>query len=279
MLNVKSMLTRRRVPFARACLCVSLACLSGCVTTKKGPSAAVHIPAGAPPVSEIAADLRANDERLLDFRAATTFTIESPKLKSVQRFTSGTVAYRRPADLYVVGKNNLGAALFKLTSRGPEFLIEFPAVQDVDERYYCSFEADDIANVPFPVAPADVAHEMFQPIDWTKTEESDLRYAGFDAANGEATLTFGVKDNLTRRIVVRGKPWCIAHNTLIDASGATLSDTTMSDYIESNGVRVPATVDADFPSEHTHIRFELRNVRANTGLPDSMFTWTWPPGQ
>lgn len=262
-------------------LCAALALgATNCATVGKTSAPPIaQPPAGAPPLAEIAAGLRANDAALADFRAAATFTLESPKLKSVQRFPSGTVAYRRPADLYVVGKNNLNAALFKLTSRGAEFLIEFPAVQDVDDRYYCSFEADDIADVPFPVAPADIAHEMFQPIDWSQTDEGDFRYAGYDAATGSASLELAANETLTRRIVVIGTPWRIVHNTLTDAAGNTLSDVAMSDYADCGGVYLPATVDAEFPGERTRIRFELRNIRVNTGLPGIDFTWNWPPGQ
>jgi len=265
----------------RTCLVLLLGAVIalGCKTTAKGPVVAPRLPAAAPTLEEVVADLRANDAKLADFRAAATFTLESPKLKSVQRFPSGTVAYRRPADLYIVGKNALNATLFKLTSHGAEFLIEFPAVQDVDDRYYCSFEAGDIANVPFPVAPADIAHEMFQPIDWPQTADDAIRYQSFDMDSGAATLELAVHNGLTRRIVVIGKPWRIAHNMLVDASGAVLSDTTLSDYVECGGVRIPTTVDAQFPGEQTHIRFELRNVRANTGLPGIDFTWDWPPGQ
>lgn len=233
----------------------------------------------APVLSDIVATLRANDDALRDFRAAATFTLESPKLEAVQRFPGSSVAYRRPADLYVVGRNALGSALFKLTSRGPEFLIEFPAVSDVDDRYYCSTEGEEIAKVPFPVAPADVAHEMFMPIDWAETADKDVRLVGFDDATGEATLECRTKNGLLRRVIARGSPWNITHNTLADRAGTVLSDTTMDDYIATGGVRLPGKVEAWFPEERTRITFELRNVRINTGLPDSTFNITWPPGQ
>lgn len=261
-------------------ICAISVGLVGCTTTGKATAGPVaKLPAGSPKLSEIAADLRANDTALDDFRAAASFTLTSPKLESVQRFRSGTVAYQKPSDLYIVGKKNLGAVLFELKSRGSEFLIEFPAVQNVDDRYYCSFEADDLANVPFPVAPADIAHEMFQPIDWGKTILRDIRLIAFDETSGKATLDIALDDGLRRQIIVQGTPWRIVHNTLADASGATLSDTSMSEYVEVDGIRVPTLLDAEFPVEQTHVRFELRNVRVNTGLPGISFTWDWPPGQ
>lgn len=263
-------------------LMIAMGVLTGCKTTAKPipPPPVFALPPGAPGLSEIIADLRANDEALKDIRAAATFTLEAPtKLKSIQRFDSGTVAYRRPADLYVVGKNALGAKLFQLTSRGPDFVIEFPAVQDTDDRYFCSNEGEDIAKFPFSVTPADIAREMFMPIDWRETLEQNFRLAGFDEKSGDTTVEFMVKDNLTRRLVVAGKPWVIVHNILKDADGAVLSETSMKNYVENAGVRFPSTVEAWFPGENTRMRFELRNVRINTGLPDSLFAIRWPAGQ
>jgi hypothetical protein len=253
--------------------------ITSCKTTEKTAPRPAQPSRGEPNLSEIVSDLRANAEALRDFRAAATFTLTSPKIEAVQRFQSGAVAYRRPADLYVVGRNKLNVTLFKLTSHGPEFIIEFPTEQNVDDRYYCSFEGEVIANVPFPVAPADVAREMFMPIDWSESSEKEMRLVANDAAAGEATIEFDVKGNLVRRLVVQGKPWSIVHNTLTDRSGTTLSDTVMSNYIEIAGVRIPTNVDANFPEERTRIKFELRNVRINTGLPDSKFAIAWPPGQ
>ena len=260
---------------------IGMVCLeiTSCKTTGKTAPRPAQLSRGAPDLSEIVSDLHANDEALRDFRAAATFTLTSPRIEAVQRFTSGAVAYRRPADLYVVGRNKLNVTLFRLTSHGPEFIIEFPTEQNVDDRYYCSFEGEDIANVPFPVAPADVAREMFMPIDWSESSEKDMRLVANDAAAGQATIEFDVKGNLVRRLVVQGKPWSIVHNTLTDRSGTTLSDTVMSNYVEIAGARIPTNVDANFPEERTRIKFELRNVRINTGLPDSMFAIAWPPGQ
>ncbi|NUM53034.1 MAG: hypothetical protein HUU46_05265 [Candidatus Hydrogenedentes bacterium] len=271
---------QRRAWFGLLALATLYAVASGCATTGKArPVEALTLPPGAPSLDEIVADLRANDEALTDFRAAASFTLTSPRLESVQSFRSGTVAYRKPADLYIVGKKNMGVVVFELISRGPEFLIDFKSVQDVDDRYYCSFEADDLANVPFPVAPADIAHEMFSPIDWTKTKDKDIRLTAFDEAAGQATLDVALDGGLVRQIVVQGEPWRIVHNTLTDATGTTLSDTTMDNYQDVDGVRIPTALEARFPVEETHVTFELRNVRANTGLPGINFTWDWPPGQ
>lgn len=263
-------------------LVAGMLCLlfSACKTTGKTQGTVIPAPASALPVlAEIVADLRANDDAVKDFRAATTFTLTSPKLKSVQRFTNGSVVYRKPADLRVVGRNAANMTLFELKSRGPEFLIEFPPENDLDDRYFCSSEAGDIANAPFPVAPADIAHEMFSPIDWSAVKASDFTLDSVNDQTGETTLSVTMQNGLRRQIVVQGKPWRIVHNMLHDAMGALLSDTTMSDYQDINGVRMPAHVVADFPGESTHVEFALRNLRVNIGIPDSEFYFECPPGQ
>lgn len=265
---------------ARLTACVYCLLLAACKTTGRPQATVAPVPANAPPVlTEIIADLRANDDALKDFRAAATFTLTSPKLKSVQRFTNGSVAYRKPADLRVVGRNAANMTLFELKSRGPEFLIEFPPENDVDDRYFCSSEAGDIANAPFPVAPADIAHEMFSPIDWSIVKPADVTLESVDDQTGEATLSVTMQNGFRRIIVVQGKPWRIVHNVLNDATGAPLSDTTMNDYQDVNGVRMPAHVVAEFPGESTHVEFALRNLRVNIGIPDSEFYFECPPGQ
>jgi outer membrane lipoprotein-sorting protein len=120
---------------------------------------------------------------------------------------------------------------------------------------------------------------MFRPIDWSKTSANDIKLTAFDAASGEATLAVKHADGLVRQIVLQGTPWRIIHSTLMDQSDSVLSDTTMTSYQDSNGVRIPTQVTADFPGEKTHIEFELRNLRANTALPETMFNFECPPGQ
>ncbi|MCC6152639.1 MAG: hypothetical protein IT367_02715 [Candidatus Hydrogenedentes bacterium] len=265
-----------------ACLAACVLCLllAACNTTGRPQALVTPEPASTSPVlAEIIADLRANDDALKDFRAATTFTLTSPKLKSVQRFTNGSVAYRKPADLRVVGRNAANMTLFELKSRGLEFLIEFPPENDVDDRYFCSSEAGDIASAPFRVAPADIAHEMFSPIDWSVVKPADFALDSVNDQTGEATLSVPMQNGLRRIIVVQGKPWRIVHNVLNDATGAPLSDTTMSHYQDINGVRMPAHVVAEFPGESTHVEFVLRNLRVNIGIPDNEFYFECPPGQ
>ena len=255
--------------------------IGGCQTTSKGPQAqsTPKPPAGAPAIREIVADLKGADDALKNFRAAVTFTLESPKLKAVQRFTSGSIAFRRPGDLYIVGRNKLNVTLFKLTSQGPKFLIEFPTVQNTDERYYYSFEGEQFAKVPFSVAPADVVREMFAPVTWDNAAVQSARITAFDKDSGTADIDLPLADGLRRSLRVQGAPWVIVHSTLHAQDGAVLADTSMSGYGEFGGVRLPANVEANFPGEQTRLVFEMRNIQVNTNLPDSMFAITWRPGQ
>ena len=94
-----------------------------------------------------------------------TAEVQSYLLRNEDRIRREWVPQRvqfngKPADLRVVGRNAANMTLFELKSRGPEFLIEFPPENDLDDRYFCSSEAGDIANAPFPVAPADIAHAL-----------------------------------------------------------------------------------------------------------------------
>ncbi|MDZ4861750.1 MAG: hypothetical protein SGI88_22475 [Candidatus Hydrogenedentes bacterium] len=262
------------LPICALCLVVL-----GCQTAEPRQSMSPGVPAGAPNVADIIASLQTNDTALSNFRAAGTLTLESPKLKSIQRFPSGIVAYRRPADLYVVGKNALGATLFKLTSRDAEFLIEFPAVSNTDDRYYYSFEGEQFADVPFSVLPADVAREMFMPVDWDTVTQDSARLTGYDPQSGEATIEIDLSHGLTRKLTVRGEPWVIVGNVLRNSDGSPLSETRLSDFTENNGVRFPARSEAWFPIERTRLSFDLRNIRINTELDAALFNITWRPGQ
>jgi len=267
-----------RAPFPFIAAIIAILLLPGCQTGSRGGRLLSPASSEAESVG-ILQELRANDTALQNFRAAGTLTLQSPKLKSIQRFPSGTVAYRRPGDLFVTGRNALGVTLFKMTSSGNEFLIEFPTVSNTDERYYYSFEGEQFARVPFSVSPADVARELFMPLDWKTLNSDDVRVTSVDEETGQATLTVTLHNGLTRRCEVSGQPWAISRSTLFDADGATVSEAYLQDYIEVNGVRFPSYAEAWFPTEQTRLTFELRNIRVNTALDDAMFTITWRPGQ
>lgn len=267
-------------PHGHFVLAATLLCtLSACQTFRPADTAAPDVPAGAPDLEDVLADLERNDAALNNFRAAGTFVIESPKLKSVQRLPYGFIVFQRPDSLHIEGKNRFNIKLFELTSRGNEFLIEFPTVSNTDDRYYYSFEGERFAGVPFSVSPADVAREMFAPVPWRELKRGDARLIGYDSDNSVVTLDVNQGKSQRRTLRVAGPPWRIVHSALTDASGRAFSDVTMDGYTDVSGVWMPSRIDARFPSEETRLALELRNIRVNIEIPESTFAIAWRPGQ
>ncbi len=264
-----------RAILAFAAMLVAL--VSGCA----GLGQQLHhapLPPGTPKVDAIVDDLAANDAQIHNFRAAGTFTIESPDLKAVEKFPQGMIAYRKPDELYVQGKLLIGIPAFRLTCVGSEFLIEFPTKRDPDERYFYRFEGEKLESIPFSVSPADVAKEMFAPVDWLTYDRDRVRIVQYDPDAQTAVLELGRRRHPERRLTVRGLPWVVIRNERLDDTGAVIADTTLDDYHEVDGVRFPASVDARFPSEATRMTFEMRNIRINTDqVTDDLFVIKPPP--
>ncbi|MBX7258952.1 MAG: hypothetical protein K1Y02_21495 [Candidatus Hydrogenedentes bacterium] len=255
-----------------------LGLVAGCATLGQRVEHTELAP-GAPTAQEVRAALAENDAKLTNFRAAGSFTIESPELKATERFPSGMVAFRKPGDLHVEGRIKLNIVAFELTSRGNEFLIEFPTKRDVDERYYYRLEGEVIESVPFSVSPSDVAREMFIPEEWARIPERHMRVIAYDAAAQEATLLIGPARHPRRRIVVHGPPWVVVKNERLLESGDPLAVTLLSDYHVSDGVMFPAKIDVSFPTQQARMTFEMRNIRINTTLDDALFRIAWRPGK
>lgn len=254
-----------------------VACLSGCAGLGRQVQRA-PLPPGAPEAAAIVEALSANDAAMQNFRAAGTFTLESPKLEAVERFPTGTIAFRKPDELFVEGRLVVGIIAFRLVSVGSEFLIEFPRKRDPDERYFYRLEGETLESVPFSVSPADVAREMFTPPDWFSYDRGQFRVVAYDQNSQTATLELGPRRRPERRLTVQGLPWVIVRNQRLGPDGEVISDTALSDYHEIDGVRVPASVDALFPGEQSRLTFEMRNIRINTDqVTDDLFTIKWRP--
>lgn len=265
---------------ARAALtlaAVLLTLASGCA----GLGQQLHhapLPPGAPEVDTIIDDLATNDRPIQNFRAAGTFTIESPDLKAVEKFYHGMIAYRKPGELHVQGSLKIGFTAFRLVSVGSEFLIEFPGKRDPAERYFYRLEGEKLESIPFSVSPAVVAKEMFTPVDWLTYDRNRVRMVAYDPDAQTAVLELGRRRHPERCLTVRGIPWVVIRNERLDDSGAVIADTTLDDYHEVDGVWFPAFVDAWFPSEATRMTFEMRNIRINTEqVTDDLFTIKWRP--
>lgn len=227
------------------------------------------LPPGAPSTATILADLAGNDRSITSFKAKGAFTLASPDLAAVKSFDDGFVAFRRPADLCVIGRKYLGAAVFRLTCVGSEFLIEFPATPE--EQPYYRLEGEQYDSVPFSVSPSDIAREMFLPEEWADLRPNQIRVTMYDPATQTATITVGPAKTPRRIVTVKGPPWVVARSERLDETGKTLAITTKDDYGDVEGVRFPAKVDVEFPLEQTRMTLELRKVWPNIELSPDFF--------
>lgn len=227
------------------------------------------LPAGAPSVASVLSDLAANDRATVNFKAKGAFTLASPDLTAVKSFDDGFIAFRRPADLCVIGRKYLGAAVFRLTCVESEFLIEFPATPE--EQPYYRLRGEQFASVPFSVSPSDIAREMFLPEDWSALHPDQVRMTSYDEATHTATLTIGPAKAPRRVVVVAGPPWVVTRSERIDKAGKTLALTAKDAYCDVDGVRFATKVEVEFPLEQTRMTLSLRKIWPNTELDGELF--------
>ncbi len=250
------------------CLCVLILVAGGCARLGERVQQGA-LPEGAPEIKAILADLAANDAALKNFKAKGAFTLESPDFAAVKKFDDGFIAFRRPADLCVIGRKYLGMAVFHLTCVGSKFLIEFPATPE--EKPYYKLEGEQFKDVPFSVSPSDIAREMFLPESWDELKSKEARLTAYDAAAQTATIEVGPKRSPRRRLVVTGPPWRVVKSERLGDDGATLAVTTKVDYRDVDGIMFPAKVDASFPSEQTRMTLDMRKIWPNTQLDPALF--------
>ena len=230
----------------------------------------VALPPGAPDAAAILAGLAGNDAAITNFKAKGSMSLASPDFAGVKTCDDGLVAFRRPADLCVIGKKLVvGVTVFRVTCIGDEFLIEFPATPE-EEPYY-RVEGEQFGSVPFSVSPSEIAREMFLPEVWPDVKPKDFRLVAYDQAQQQATVEIGHKRAPRRRIVVTGPPWRVIRSERLDKDGTVLAETGMDDYREIDGVQFPAKVDASFPGEQTRMTIDMRKIWTNTKLDNTLF--------
>lgn len=250
-------------------LCILSAVCMGCATVGK-PLGMLELPNGAPLVGEVLSGLADNESALNNFRATGVFTLASPERPGIERFRHSTIRYRKPNALHIIGRGPLNATVFRLTSVGREFLIEFPT----EKQYYWELEGAALDSVPFSVSPSDVAREMFAPEPWSELAARHVRMTAYDDVRQEATLEV-IQGRLQRwrrrRITVAGPPWRVIRVERFDKQGRPIATVEKGDYKELDGVFFPAVIDAFFPTEDTRMSFNLRNIKVNTEMDGSSF--------
>ena len=228
----------------------------------------------SPKIGQILSDLEYNDAQIETFRAAGTFTLESPEFDAIRKFRRGRVMFRRPNALYAQGNHRItNMTLFKLISVDKEFLIEFPT--NKDESYY-RLEGEEFEDIPFSVSPSDIVREMFLPEPWGDLRRREARITAFDRERQVATVELGPRNRPRRRIEVtqvnpENPVWVITRSELLEPDGQRIAITLSDDYRAIDGIYFPSKVDVFFPTESTRMIFELRNIRMNTELPDEVF--------
>ncbi len=231
----------------------------------------------APSAAEILTDLAQNDGGIRNLHASAVCILRSPDLAAVEKFV-GQVDFRRPADLRILGRNQLGVLLFRLTCVGSEFLMEFPKG---DRPPYYRFEGEDFASVPFNVSPADIVREMFLPEDWAALGADEVRVVRYKGEGPvrQATVEIGPRKHPRRRVTVLGDPWVVAESVRLGPQGEEFAVTTRKEYETIDGIRLPKWIRAEFPPEDTEMVLDLRGIRANVKMDDSLFEINWRPDE
>jgi len=241
--------------------------LAGCAhlgqRVERGAAPAV---ASQSALHDILADLSANEAALRTLKASGSLTIKTPQSAAVQQ-CGGSIQFRKPSDLYVVGRGPLGGKEFELRCVGDRYLIWHNGESQIGEG------AKEVEGISWKVSPSEIVREMFIPELWSALDARDARLVEYDEARHNAVLVIGPEKHPRRRVEVTGPPWDVTKNELFDpATGDVVASTELNDYRTEAGVRFPRVVDARFPKQETRLTFTIRDQKLNTQLDDSRFT-------
>jgi hypothetical protein len=225
------------------------------------------LPPGAPEVTAVLEDLAENDTLLNTLDARGRFIVESPDLREGKLSCAAHIWYRRPTDLNVIGTHQLtGLQVFKLTCLGSEFLLQLPT----EKKCYYFLNDMPVEDTQFSVSPSDVAKEMFLAESWAEIKPNQLTIEAYDDSTGVLTIAVGSRRSPRRRIELSGPPWRVIKNTRLEKD-AIVSETTMSEYYEKDGVRFPTEVDCWFPSRQSRMTFKVRDPKINPEFNNDPF--------
>jgi len=227
-------------------------------------------PEGAPSVAAILDGLAENEAHIEHFLAKGKFFLKTPELDAGYSLPQSSIAFRRPADLFVEGRRYTVPAL-RLTCSEEAFLIELPT----EKQYYHRSRGETLPGVSFSVTPLDVAQEMFLPEGWDTLPPNRVRIEQFDAKENTAVLVVlskGLRKQPVRRLWVQGVPWVVTRNERLDPkSGARVAETTKSEYRVQDGVRFPSIIESSFPEQNAQMRLELRSFDLTRTPEDAEF--------
>lgn len=217
----------------------------------------------------ILAQLAANDAAIQSFRASGKFMLKSPELQDVQVLRQSSIRFRRPADLYVVGRK-YSKAVFSLTCSGDGFLIVMPT----EDRYFASEGAARFNGVSRSVSPRDIANEMFFPEAWGELNPNTVVLADLNDAGDRAVLHVYEsrrRETLRRRVTVEGPHWHVVENARFDGETEPVAITTLGNYREESGVWFATLIESRFPAENAYMQFDASTFEINGALETEDF--------
>jgi len=244
--------------------CLALALLAGCMHVRP------PIQPGAPVTyksRDILAVLARSDAAASSFRAAAGFTLRAPDLEASKQFTTGTIIFRKPDGLVMIGRHRTGATVFRLTSHAKEFLVEFPT----EREYIYRAEGETLDGVAGAFSPADIAREAFASQDWQTLTPQQLHVLNLDLDDHTVTFEMRLPDQPVRVFTVRGPDWVVVRSELYGDDGLPVAVSARRNYVQIDGARIPTRVLTEFPQHDARITFELRNIRLNPTLDPSLF--------
>jgi len=194
-------------------------------------------------------------------QARSRFTLDSPDLDG--RVTMrGFTAFEAPDKLRVQGYGALGIDAFDLICAGRSFMLHVPS----QDRTFFEREGLDVNGVPFTVSPADIAVELFRPIDWSAVEPTDIRVVLKDAD----TAMFECTCDDVKRVIAVDARWHVLRRERYD-SGRLTCTTFLGGYTDIEGIPFPRRIELLYPAERTYFDMQLSRIRLNPDLNPELF--------
>jgi len=260
----KDPLPRASYRHAVAARCISVVAvalaLAGC--TRFRPTATARLPGSDRAlVHGFIEHVVKRESGLSSVQARTKFTLDSPDLDRRVTFR-GFVAFAAPDKLRVQGYSALGIDVFDLVSAGRSFMLRIPS----QEKVFFEREGFTVSAVPFTVSPADIALELFRPIEWTEVGPDDVRVA----RKGADTAVFECTAGEVERAVTVDARWRVTRRERYD-TGRLTSTTVLGDYTEVDGIPFPGRIEVIYPAERTYLDMHLSRIRLNGPMDPELF--------
>ncbi len=241
-------------------LIVFVSGLSGCLRFRPSPAGALPASDGAL-IRGLIENVGRYEGGIQRLQARTKFMLDSPDLDSRVTMWAFT-AFATPDKLRVQGYGALGVDAFDLICTGRSFVLYIPS----QNRTFFNHEGFAVDAVPFAVSPADIAVELFRPIDWSAVDSTDIRVV---LKNTDTAVFECTRDDVKRIITVDAR-WHVLRRERYD-SGRHTCTTVLSNYTEVEGTPFPRRIELLYPAERTYLDMQLFRIRLNPELNPELF--------